>query len=113
IVEPAQNLSGVRLLIVDDNAANRNVLKHQTDSWGMISTEAASGEQALELMRVAATQGEPYDIAVLDLMVPDMNGFQLAETIKADPAIASAALVLLPSFGKRGHGERAVRAGIA
>ena len=45
--------------------------------------------------------------------MPEMNGFQLAEAIKADPAIAAVALVLLPSFGKRGHGEKARQAGIA
>ena len=111
--EPAGNLSGARVLIVDDNATNRNILKHQTSSWGMIATEAESGKRALELLRAGVAQGEPYDIAVLDLMMPDMNGFQLAEAIKSDPTIASVALVLLPSFGKRGHGERARQAGIA
>jgi two-component system sensor histidine kinase/response regulator len=111
--EPAGNLSAARVLIVDDNAANRSILNHQTSSWGMIATEAESGKRALELLRAGVTQGEPYDIAVLDLMMPDMNGFQLAEAIKSDPTIASVALVLLPSFGKRGHGERAWHAGIA
>jgi signal transduction histidine kinase/DNA-binding LytR/AlgR family response regulator len=111
--QPAGNLSAARVLIVDDNAANRSILNHQTSSWGMIATEAESGKQALELLRAAVTQGEPYDIAVLDLMMPEMDGFQLAEVVKSDPTIASVALVLLPSFGERGHGERARRTGIA
>ena len=111
--EPAGHLSGARLLIVDDNAANRNILKHQTSSWEMIVTEAESGERALELLRAGVAQGEPYDIVVLDLIGPDMNGFQLAEAIKSDTTIASVALVLLPSFTKRGHGQRASQAGIA
>ncbi|MBA2734765.1 MAG: response regulator, partial [Acidobacteria bacterium] len=102
-----------RVLIVDDNATNRKILNHQTSSWGMIASEAESGERALELLRAGILQGEPYDIAVLDLMMPDMDSFQLAEVIKSDPAIASVALVLLPSFGKRGHGEAARQAGIA
>jgi signal transduction histidine kinase/HPt (histidine-containing phosphotransfer) domain-containing protein len=105
--EPAGNLFGTRVLIVDDNAANRNILKHQTTSWGMIATEAESGKRALELLRAAVTEGEPYDIVVLDLVMPDMNGFQLAEAIKSDPTISSVALVLLQSFGERGHDERA------
>ena len=46
-------------------------------------------------------------------MMPDMDGFQLASAIKADPAIAAVPLVLMPSFGKRGHGARARQAGIA
>ena len=111
--EPAGNLSGVRLLIVDDNATNRKILKHQTSSWGMIASEAESGELALELLRSGVAQGEPYDIAVLDLMMPLMDGFQLAEAIKSDPTIAAVALVLLPSFGMLGHGERATQTGIA
>jgi two-component system sensor histidine kinase/response regulator len=111
--EAAGNLSGARVLIVDDNAANRNILKHQTNSWGMIASEAESGERALELLRAGVAQGEPYDIAVLDLMMPQMDGFQLAEVIKSDSSIASVALVLLPSFGKQGHGHRASLVGIA
>jgi signal transduction histidine kinase/HPt (histidine-containing phosphotransfer) domain-containing protein len=108
--EPTGTLSGVRVLIVDDNAASRSILNQQTTSWGMIATEGESGEQALELLFAGVTQGKPYDIAVLDLMMPDMNGFQLAEAIKSDPTIASAALVLLQSFGKRRHDERAGQA---
>jgi CheY-like chemotaxis protein len=79
----------------------------------MVADEAESGDQALELLRAAVARKEPYDIAVLDLMMPRMDGFQLAEAIKADPRIASVSLVLLPSFGNRGHGERARQAGIA
>jgi len=111
--EPTEDLSGARILIVDDNAANRNILKHQTSSWGMIANEAESGVQALELLRSGVAEGKPYDVAALDLVMPDMDGFQLAESIKSDPAIASVLLVLLPSSGKRGHGERASQAGIA
>ena len=101
------------MLIVDDNATNRRILVHQTGSWGMIASEADSGNQALGLLRAAAKQGLPYDIAILDLMMPEMDGFELAESIKADPSIAAAELVLLPSFSERGHGERARQLGIA
>jgi two-component system sensor histidine kinase/response regulator len=101
------------VLIVDDNATNRTILKHQTISWGMIASEAQSGEHALELLRAGVAQDEPYDVAVLDLMMPQMDGFELAEAIKSDPTLASVALILLPSFGKRGHGERARQVGFA
>jgi len=111
--EPTEDLSGTRILIVDDNAANRNILKHQTSSWGMIVSEAESGVQALELLRSGVAEAKPYDIAALDLVMPDMDGFQLAESIKSDPTISSVLLILLPSSGKRGHGERASQAGIA
>jgi two-component system sensor histidine kinase/response regulator len=111
--EPLGHLSGARLLIVDDNSANRNALQQQTKSWEMNITEAETGERALELLRAGVAEGNPYDIALLDLIQPDMNGFQLAEAIKADPTIASVALVLVPTFTKRGHGQRASEAGIA
>lgn len=111
--EPVGSLAGARILIVDDSATNRSILKHQTGSWGMIAGEAETGANAIELLRAAADQGVPYKIAVMDLMMPDMDGFQLAKAIKADPAIASVTLVLLPSFGKRGHGEAARTAGIS
>ena len=112
-IEPAGNLAGIRMLIVDDNATNRRILNHQTTSWGMIVSEAESGERALELLHAGVVRGEPYRLAMLDLMMPDMDGFQLAELIKSDPKIASVALVLLPSFGRRGHGEKARELGIA
>jgi PAS domain S-box-containing protein len=112
-ITTANPLSGVRVLIVDDNDTNRRILKHQTGSWGMISAEADSGRKALELLRAAVALNEPFDVAVLDLWMPDIDGFQLAQAIKADPAIAGVILVLLPSFGRRGHGERAAQVGIS
>jgi CheY-like chemotaxis protein len=111
--ETAGCLTAARVLIVDDNATNRSILYHQTSSWGMIATQAESGEQTLELLRTGARDGEPYDIVILDLMMPGMDGFQLADAIKAEPSIADVALVLLPSSGEPGHGERARQAGIA
>lgn len=113
VIEPAHNLYGSRVLIVDDNETNRRILVHQTNSWGMRPDEAESGQQTLDLLRAGVRQGAPYDIALLDLMMPSMNGFELADAIKADPEIAGVRLVLLPSFGKRGDGKRATQAGIA
>ncbi|HEY5073736.1 MAG TPA: PAS domain S-box protein, partial [Pyrinomonadaceae bacterium] len=107
------SLEKLRVLIVDDNATNRKILSHQVGSWGMIHQEADSGFRALELLRSAAAEGAPYDLAVLDLMMPDMDGFELARTIKSDPSIAGMYLVMLTSFGERGHGATARAAGVA
>lgn len=107
------SLEGARLLIVDDNATNRKIFVHQTASWGMLGAEADSGARALETLREAAARNEPFEIAILDLMMPEMDGFQLAEKIKADPTISATRLILLPSFGKRGHGQIARETGIA
>ncbi|MEO8071566.1 MAG: response regulator, partial [Acidobacteriota bacterium] len=80
---------------------------------GMFAAEAESGVRALALLRAAVGQQTPFDVALVDLMMPGMDGFELSAAIKADPAIAQVALVLLPSFGMRGDGERARRTGIA
>ena len=101
------SLAGLRVLIVDDNATNRRIFAHQTASWGMAATKAESGAQALEKLRAAAERQEPFDVAILDLMMPEMDGFELARRIKADATVSKTHLVLLPSYGKRGHGQLA------
>jgi two-component system sensor histidine kinase/response regulator len=111
--QTAGSLIGARVLVVDDNAANRSILRHQISSWDMRVTEAESGESALGMLRAGAAGGQPYGIAILDMMMPGMDGFELAQAIKSDPSIAGVALVLLPSFGQRGDGEKARLAGIA
>jgi signal transduction histidine kinase/CheY-like chemotaxis protein len=109
---PCTTLEKLRVLIVDDNATNRTILSHQLQSWGMIHAEADSGSQALELLRAAAIQGDAYDLALLDLMMPEMNGYELTRLIKADPLIAGMHLVLLTSAGAPAV-ISAARAGIA
>jgi PAS domain S-box-containing protein len=107
------SLDRLHALIVDDNFTNRKILAHQLDSWGMNHEETDSGLRALELLRSAAAQGTPYDLAILDFMMPGMDGFELARIIKADPAISSVPMVLLTSFGQRGDGTTAREAGIS
>jgi len=101
------------VLIVDDNATNRKILVHQTSSWGMLPTEAEGGQRALELLRVAAEQAKPFDVVLMDLQMPDMDGFELARTIKSDPKISAVPLILMPSFGQRGDGQIARETGFA
>jgi PAS domain S-box-containing protein len=110
---PLTNLKNLRVLIVDDNATNRKILTHQLGSWGVISQEAESGLQALELLRSAEAEGVAYDLAVLDLMMPEMDGFETARTIKSDLKLAGMHLVMLTSYGARGHGTTAREAGVA
>lgn len=105
------SLEKLRVLIVDDNATNRTILSHQLQSWGMIYAEADSGLQALKLLKAAAIQGDAYDLALLDLMMPEMDGYELARLIKSDPLTAGMHLVLLTSAGARA--EIGARAGIA
>lgn len=115
-IVPTPNLSDLHdlhALIVDDNTTNRKILAHQLTSWRMVHSEADSGKKALEMLRAAAAKVTPYNVAILDLMMPEMNGFELARHIKTDPAIAQTCLVMLTSYGNRGDGKIAAEAGIA
>lgn len=107
------SLQGRRLCIVDDNATNRRILEQYASHWGLQSASASDGYQALALLRDAAARGEPFDLAILDLQMPRMDGLELGHAITADPALAATRLVLLTSVGLRGQAEKAKQAGIA
>jgi two-component system sensor histidine kinase/response regulator len=96
---PRAGLRDLRVLIVDDHETNRRILHKQITSWGMRDAMAENGAEALDLLRAAAESGEAYDLAVLDMQMPDMDGLQLARAISAEPAISSTRLVLLTSIG--------------
>ena len=109
---PPSDLRGLRVLIVDDNATNRHILRKQLHSWGMENDEAEDGFAALEELREAARRGDPYGLAILDMQMPGMDGMQLAQHVSDDPAISPTRMVLLTSIGQRGDGDEARRAGI-
>ena len=92
----ASVLAGKRVLVVDDNAVNRRILLRQTESWGMRGTDTASPATALE--RIGG--GERFDVALLDLQMPGMDGVALARAIRAVPAGAGLPLVLMTSLGR-------------
>ena len=92
---PLEILRGRRLLIVDDNATNRRILNEQTSLWGMCARAAASGVEALRWL----AEGEPFDVAILDMQMPEMDGAMLAERIRREPRGAALPLILLTSLG--------------
>jgi len=91
--------SNLSVLVVDDNASSRQILRHQIFAWKLQKGSAASGHEALRVLRAAAAEGHPYDIALLDLEMPEMDGLTLAHAIKADPAIAKTGLIALTPLG--------------
>ncbi len=91
-----RHLSGKRALVVDDNATNRMILSQQLLSWGVEPVEAVGGLQALRM----AAEGS-FDLGVIDLHMPGMDGIELAHRLKADPATSTMALFLLSSSGER------------
>jgi PAS domain S-box-containing protein len=88
-------LHGRRVLIVDDNATNRHILVRQAESWGMLARGAASPTQALEWIR----RGDPFDLAILDMQMPEMDGVTLAEEISRYRDARELPLVMLTSLG--------------
>jgi signal transduction histidine kinase/DNA-binding response OmpR family regulator/HPt (histidine-containing phosphotransfer) domain-containing protein len=100
-----RTLAGRRLLIVDDNATNLRILEHQLSRMGATCVPAGSGAAALEAIEGAATAGEPFDAALLDLYMPGMNGDELAGRLRRSPAGAHLPLVLLSSSAGLAGGE--------
>jgi signal transduction histidine kinase/CheY-like chemotaxis protein len=96
-VQPA--LEGKRVLVVDDNATNRRVLDLQAAKWGMRTRSTASPREALRWL----DDGERYDVAILDLSMPEMDGVALAREIKSRRR--DLPLVLSSSLGRRGAGD--------
>jgi PAS domain S-box-containing protein len=99
------NLNGVRILIVDDNATNREMLFIRMTSWGMRPKDVPNGPAALDALHAAFKEGDPFKIAVLDMHMPGMDGAMLAQSIKSDPDLSNTPLVLLTSLGERGEGR--------
>ncbi len=94
-------LAGRRLMIVDDNGTNRRILTRQAESWGMLPRAAASASEALQWI----VQGDPFDIAILDMQMPEMDGLQLAAEIRNYRSPQSLQLVMLTSMGQRDEGD--------
>ncbi len=91
------NISGARVLIIDDNDINRSILMEQTASWSFDSCAANSGTEGLMILKAAVQYGLAVDCVVLDYQMPGMNGSQVAEAIRSDPEIAGTPIVLLTS----------------
>ncbi|MGW8325773.1 MAG: response regulator, partial [Desulfobacterales bacterium] len=101
------------ILIVDDNATNRYVLREQLKSWGCKFNEASSGEEALKKMRQGIDGNHPFDLAILDMQMPGMDGETLGRKIKQDSDLKNTILVLMTSIGKRGDARRLEKIGFA
>jgi PAS domain S-box-containing protein len=103
----APQLEGRRVLIVDDNATNRQILGRQTQSWGMLPRATEHPAEALEWIR----RGDPFDVAILDMQMPDMDGLALAEEVRRHRDAGTLPLVMLTSLGR--PDEKSAEAGFA
>jgi CheY-like chemotaxis protein/HPt (histidine-containing phosphotransfer) domain-containing protein len=109
-------LHGRRVLVVDDHATNRFILTEQLAAWQMRAVAVASGDAALATLREAARAGQPFEIALLDLMMPGLDGLDLARAISADPELGRPTMLLLSSdhaVGSRAAREAGVQAALS
>jgi signal transduction histidine kinase/DNA-binding response OmpR family regulator len=97
---PALELRGKRALVVDDNERARAVLSEMLASMTFVVDQALSGEEAVEMVRSAAQSGNPYAIAFLDWQMPGIDGFETAKRIRALPALAAPALVMVTAYSR-------------
>ncbi len=93
-------LEGLPVLVVDDNATNRLILTELLTNWGMRPTAVDGGRAALAALRSGAERGQPFPIALVDGMMPEMDGIDLAEQIRREPEITAVRLLLLTSAGQ-------------
>jgi PAS domain S-box-containing protein len=100
------------VLVVDDNATNRRILHEILTLWGLMPTAAGSGREALALMHRAAEAGEPFPLVLLDNMMPEMDGFMLAEEIRNHPGLAGSTLMMLSSADRRDNAVRCRELGV-
>jgi CheY-like chemotaxis protein len=94
---PSVDVRGMRTLIVDDNATNRAILTGFTRGWGMQATAVESGALALDELRQRALEGRPYQLLILDVAMPEMDGFTLAARIRTDPLLSPSSIMMLTS----------------
>ncbi|MBU0682182.1 MAG: response regulator [Proteobacteria bacterium] len=106
------NLKGIRVLIVDDNVTNQEILLRQTTAWKMTAEVVNNGEKALEMLHAAINQGHPFALALLDWHMPGMNGLELARRIRHDQQIQDIKIVMLSSAAFDQDQERANKEGV-
>jgi PAS domain S-box-containing protein len=105
-------LRGSRVILVEDNPTNRNILESQLRGFGMDVATADNGATALELMRAAARAGSPFDAAVIDMKMPIMDGLTMATELRRDPQLAEVRMVMLTSLGSGNEARLAYDSGI-
>jgi signal transduction histidine kinase/DNA-binding response OmpR family regulator len=107
-----QDLSGLPVLIVDDNATNRIIFREMTASWGLKPIVVEDGDQALAELAEAHSTGQPYRLVLLDLQMPYMDGFEVARKMREDPNNSDLQIIMLTSVGMKGDAERCKGIGI-
>ncbi|MBL8165010.1 MAG: PAS domain S-box protein [Anaerolineae bacterium] len=96
-----------RVLIVENSRNQQRILRQYLDGWGIRNRVVSSASEALSLLDHAALQGDPFDIVLLDVVMPDMDGFMLLEAIRSQPFIAQTTAIVLSAYDSKEHQQRA------
>ncbi len=110
---PPEIVRSKRILVVDDNPTNLDILEGYLTLWGCHCDKALSGQIALSLLQAVAKSGASYDVVISDMLMPKMDGAELGRRIKADPAFKDPLLIMLTSQGMRGEASRMKQIGYA
>ncbi|RPH82004.1 MAG: response regulator [Nitrospiraceae bacterium] len=110
-IMPSVELTGRRVLILDDNESNRVILHHLVTGWGMVADQAQDAASAIVLLEQQAEKGISYDVAIVDMLMPGKDGLQFAKEMKVHPVGSLVRLIILTSLIQRGHAELARQAG--
>ena len=108
-----KDLSGMPVLIVDDNTTNRILLQEMITTWGLVPTLTASGKEAIDRLNKAFESGTPYPLMILDMQMPELDGFDVAKIIKGAPSGKDVRIIMLSSSGQRGDSDRCKEIGIS
>ncbi len=107
------DLQRARILVVDDNATNRMIVREALASWGAKVREASGGEEGLAMLHRACEAGKPFRLVILDYQMPDMDGFKTARLIKTQPELRGTTMILLTSLQRNDDLEQAKEIGFA
>jgi len=110
---PMVNLSGVKVLVVDDNRTNRRILEGMLKRWEMNAASVEGAEEALEQLCAALAMGDPFELILTDMHMPKMDGFALVERIRQRPELSAATIMMLTSAGHRGDAARCEELGVS
>ena len=108
---PALSLRGLRVLVVDDNATNRQVMREMLKAWECSFEEASDGWEGLDKLRASAGTSREFQLVLIDFQMPEMDGGQLAAEIKRDPQVAHVPLILVTSVPQHGDAARMMNMG--
>jgi CheY-like chemotaxis protein/HPt (histidine-containing phosphotransfer) domain-containing protein len=109
---PAE-IVGKRILVVDDNLTNREILKARLTSWGATVTESSDGHSALSALQQAKVNGLPFDVVITDMQMPGMDGLMLGASIRQDEQIKDVCLMMMTSLGQQSNNTQLADLGFA